>query len=190
MTFGIRSHWLHDYASIRYQWYPPQDQSGVAALWISSLGGTVELRVDRTALDLSTVLSAEKAGAVERFKSELPPGLHGDLHSRPRVEHYNGGALISINIDGKYPSPMKFAPVHISEVAPGRRSEHWALIVPAWLIGLLAAVVPSAWLFRVLRDRRRQSMGCCRGCGYDLRATPDRCPECGAIPSAAKGATT
>jgi hypothetical protein len=52
----------------------------------------------------------------------------------------------------------------------------------AYLIPLFA-IAPALWLKKSLRQSRRFSSGLCPACGYDLRATPDRCPECGAIPA-------
>lgn len=52
--------------------------------------------------------------------------------------------------------------------------------VPLWLLLVLAAPAPTMAAHRLLVARRRRRRGLCRVCGYDLRATSDRCPECGA----------
>jgi rubrerythrin len=56
-----------------------------------------------------------------------------------------------------------------------------SLEIPFWELALLAALLPAVWIARRWRQRRPPP-GHCRVCGYDLRATPERCPECGAIP--------
>ena len=51
------------------------------------------------------------------------------------------------------------------------------VIFPFWLPAALAAVLPAAWCReRIVRNHREQH-GLCPACGYDLRATPGRCPE-------------
>jgi hypothetical protein len=58
-------------------------------------------------------------------------------------------------------------------------SSPWLIAIPYWLLTGCTLVFPVVWL-RALRSVHVS--GSCRMCGCDLRATPDRCPECGAIP--------
>jgi hypothetical protein len=51
------------------------------------------------------------------------------------------------------------------------------------------ALLPAWWVMRraLVSEARRQlrrKNNLCRRCGYDLRATPERCPECGTIAAA------
>jgi hypothetical protein len=58
----------------------------------------------------------------------------------------------------------------------------YTLSTPHWFAALVLALPAAAWAFRRHRLRRRRSAGLCPACGYDLRASADRCPECGAVP--------
>ena len=65
-----------------------------------------------------------------------------------------------------------------------RRGETTFLAVATWST-FAALVVASVRGRKAFRTRREQRMrGRCRNCGYDLRATPARCPECGTPASA------
>src|SRR5688500_8546264 len=69
--------------------------------------------------------------------------------------------------------------VNVSVAAGGLR-------VPYVLLACLSALMPFAWVYRSVathrRRRKRLAAGQCPRCGYDVRATPDRCPECGWAP--------
>ena len=62
---------------------------------------------------------------------------------------------------------------------PQRVHRHACAAVPLWFVTLVLAGVAVPAVTRVRRERRRAREGHCEVCGYDLRATHDRCPECG-----------
>ena len=80
---------------------------------------------------------------------------------------------------------MKFRP----SVAPTGAADsytYYSLEIPYWSPIALTGVGPALALWttaRARRFRRRRERGLCVRCGYDLRATPSRCPECGTAAS-------
>jgi hypothetical protein len=60
-----------------------------------------------------------------------------------------------------------------------------AIAIPHLALIAAGLILPAHRLRSFRRARRRARAGLCRRCGYDLRASPERCPECGAPPAAA-----
>lgn len=69
------------------------------------------------------------------------------------------------------------------DVTPVLRLNAYSL--PWWMIIAAAAVLPARTFKRLSHTRSSRGVGFCSKCGYDLRATLGRCPECGAVPSTA-----
>jgi len=53
--------------------------------------------------------------------------------------------------------------------------------VPYWLLLVLLSIPPDYRVMKKLAAKRRSLQRRCLSYGYDLRATPARCPECGAV---------
>jgi hypothetical protein len=98
-----------------------------------------------------------------------------------RVEVSKGNLYVHGEVTGpeRYVYPQVFVQRGFAGFTYGRGTlGSWAG-VPVWFVTLvLAGIGLSSWRLA----RRRRAPGLCRACGYDLRATPGRCPECGRVP--------
>jgi hypothetical protein len=62
----------------------------------------------------------------------------------------------------------------------GPNGSLWNLRVPYWFATAVLLVPPAWWVAWARRAWKRRRGGLCRTCGYDLRASAEVCPECGA----------
>ena len=80
--------------------------------------------------------------------------------------------------DVVYKMPASSRKINLSVKTDGGFEARIYLAVPYWFLLILFSITP---LIRWRMGRRVVAAGVCRQCGYDLRATPERCPECGAV---------
>jgi hypothetical protein len=70
---------------------------------------------------------------------------------------------------------------------------YWGINLPLWPLATLSAVPALAFALllvrRQIRRRTRRLAGSCLNCGYDLRSSPERCSECGAVRERPEDAT-
>ncbi|MCH8052571.1 MAG: hypothetical protein IH895_00775 [Planctomycetes bacterium] len=59
------------------------------------------------------------------------------------------------------------------------RFGYWRVAIPFWIPTSLFSIILLPPLVQSYRRRERKKLGLCVNCGYDLRGSKDRCPECG-----------
>ena len=62
---------------------------------------------------------------------------------------------------------------------PNESERKHAVLVPWWAVFLVTCAVAVKWLFFRERQLHWGKVGRCVACGYDLRESSERCPECG-----------
>ena len=151
-----RSYWRHDFVEVRYV-HPSPSREVSEPSFASGKGGCC--------------LSFEG--------SWWNPGDEDLRHRYP-----NGWELTATTSAPDYPWRYlcRLAWEDYSLGERGRQGYGQTIYAPhAVLLALMLARPAAGRIARVVRDQRHQRRsGLCPSCGYDLRATPGRCPECGA----------
>ncbi|HEY8668713.1 MAG TPA: hypothetical protein VIL86_18845 [Tepidisphaeraceae bacterium] len=176
VVVGVRSFWVSD--SFSYAKLHPPTVEGQQAYVVGIQWGRGGIRAARSKWIATTPQQ------VEHLATRLVP--LGFAHSRSTRASQCYYPLMVNNQLGGVLERLGFGVGHwvvywVDDGKSSRAGNGFNMILPAWFLALLLAVLPALWLRRRRIERKRNRVGFCKTCGYDLRATPLHCPECGTV---------
>lgn len=167
----------------------------VRSYWAADYASVADVRrVSRTGKHWRAIGAASKRGAIAVYRDVETVDHHGvDVRDRSPPQGFRFGSgparASALRLSGRQPSSWNRLGFQFRrDVGRGDGSkadnwhDNWHLVLPYWFLAALAALLPGLWLVSYRRRSllaSRLRRGLCGRCGYDLRGTPGRCPECG-----------
>lgn len=177
IALWFRGHWSADQIAAGYWDYRPRVtdpgyENASMLLAVHARGGSTVAVVCRGCVAGPTYRHTGPGPGERHWAYDQPTG-----DAREFVESWAQGA-------GRNSTRWSFAGVRYTGGLTRTGERSWAASFPDWMPIVAAGVLPACGLLRRARRRLRRDCGSrvCRICGYDLRATPERCPECGRTP--------
>ena len=165
------------------------------AMWVRSyaqLHGTAETlvvgRVNRASKTFYSAWMKSYSGRLEidAYRVTVTDDYLYRLHLGFEPHGVDHRVNIPLTIDGPVSEPtsvwsaFEVAYEKSDDPKMSESEVRFRLKFPYWAAAVASGLLPGLWAWRRSRTRRTRALGHCTACGYDLRASPDRCPECGA----------
>jgi hypothetical protein len=190
VALWVRSHWVsEDVYSQGLRFYQRHRPIGYAVNLRSAAGGVL--------LSVSSPDAPLTPRELERIRENFPrqgweinrfPPKYPTLRTARFVSRF-GATARPPPPDPPQPQPWRLLGVDWKTEQSRTAFAYYTVyevVFPYWMPAALLALLPAVRLGSLWHKRRREARSAralCGSCGYDLRATPGRCPECGAVPT-------
>jgi hypothetical protein len=165
---GVLAIWARSYFRVDGVIYQPRIDNVLHLYRVSWVRGRLSMGM----------FAAEPSATSRLFWYSFVPNRVGAAAPDPDEFHFLGVRLLS-----RTENVWDHSASRATSLPSYTKVREIGVSLPCWQAAVLSACLPVNWL---LRRRRRQigrlrlERGQCVRCGYDLRASPGRCPECGA----------